>query len=183
MLRSLKVLLLLTVCLGNASAQPVYEVKESSVKFRSKAPKELISATTGKMTGVVDAERRAFAFKISIPTFEGFNSPLQREHFNENYMESAVYPVATFVGKIIEEIDLSHDGEYDIRAKGKLTIHGVAQERIIKCRLVCKKAKVTITSEFMVPLADHDIKIPRVVVAKLATDIQVNVNAELVPKR
>jgi hypothetical protein len=31
-------------------------------------------------------------------------------------------------------------------------------------------------------LADHNIKIPRIVVAKLATDILVNVNATLAPR-
>jgi polyisoprenoid-binding protein YceI len=174
--------LVFLLCLFRANAQTVFEIKESSVKFRSKAPKELISATTGKMQGVVDVDRRAFAFKISISSFEGFNSPLQREHFNENYMETFLFPVATFTGKIIEDVDLSHEGRYDVRAKGKLTIHGIEVERIIKCHLECKKGKVVVTSDFNVPLADHNIKIPRIVVAKLATDILVNVNATLVPK-
>lgn len=180
LLSSLFVLLSL---LSKAEAGNVYEVKESSVKFRSKAPKELISASSAKMSGVVDISRRAFAFRISIATFEGFNSPLQREHFNENYMESPQYPVATFTGKIIEEIDLTQSGSYEIRAKGKLSIHGVEQERIIKCRLSSSKDKITVDAAFMVPLADHNIKIPRVVVAKLATDISVDIHAVLQPRQ
>jgi polyisoprenoid-binding protein YceI len=172
--------LLLSVLTGIAG--PIYEVKESKVKFRSKAPKELISAASGKMSGVVDVERRSFAFKISIASFEGFNSPLQRDHFNENYMETAQFPVATFVGKIIEEIDLTKAGTYEVRAKGKLTIHGITQERIINCRLTSGKDEIIVESDFKVPLADHDIKIPRIVVAKLATDISVNVHAVLQPK-
>lgn len=172
--------LLLSVFTGMAG--PIYEVKESKVKFRSKAPKELISAATAKMSGVVDVEHHSFAFKIAIATFEGFNSPLQRDHFNENYMESNLFPVATFVGKIIEEVDLTNAGTYEVRAKGKLTIHGIAQERIIKCHLTCTREEIIVDSDFIVPLADHDIKIPRIVVAKLATDISVNVHATLGPK-
>ena len=72
-------------------AGPVYEVRESNVKFHSKAPKELISAASGKLTGVVDIERKSFAFRIAVTSFEGFNSPLQREHFNENYMETVQF--------------------------------------------------------------------------------------------
>jgi polyisoprenoid-binding protein YceI len=169
-------------CTMTVLAGPIYEVKESKVKFRSKAPKELISAASGKLSGVVDVQRRSFAFKISIASFEGFNSPLQRDHFNENYMETSQFPVATFVGKIIEEIDLSKPGSYEVRAKGKLTIHGIAQERIIKCHLNCANDAIVVDSDFMVPLADHDIKIPRIVVAKLATDISVNIHAVLEPK-
>jgi polyisoprenoid-binding protein YceI len=97
-------------------------------------------------------------------------------------METPQFPIATFVGKIIEDVDISKDGSYDVRAKGKLTIHGVEQERIIKCRLECDKGKASVSSDFTVALADHKIKIPRVVVAKLATDIFVNVHAVLVPK-
>jgi hypothetical protein len=43
-------------------------------------------------------------------TFEGFNSALQREHFNENYIESNRFPDASFNGKIIEDIDFAKDG-------------------------------------------------------------------------
>ena len=168
--------------LGGIVAAPVYMVSESSVKFHSKAPKELISAASGRMSGVVDAERRTFAFRISIMSFEGFNSPLQREHFNENYMESNQFPVATFAGKIIEDVDLRKPGSYEVRAKGKLTIHGVEQERIIRCRISCSRDNIVVDADFMVPLADHNIKIPRLVVSKLATDISVEVHAVLHPK-
>ena len=109
----------------------------------------------------------------------GFNSPLQREHFNENYMESEHYPEATFTGKIIEDVDLARDGEYDVRAKGKLNIHGMEQERIIKGHVVTKNGKISLHAEFTVSLADHNIKIPRVVYDKLAPDISVTVNAVL----
>ncbi len=51
-------------------------------------------------------------------SFQGFNSTLQREHFNENYIESDKYPEARFSGKVIEDIDFSKDGTYIIRAKG-----------------------------------------------------------------
>jgi polyisoprenoid-binding protein YceI len=182
MRRLLLIFLVVFLCALTGIAGPIYEVRESKVKFRSKAPKELISAASGRMSGVVDVEHRSFAFKIGIASFEGFNSPLQRDHFNENYMETNQFPVATFVGKIIEEIDLTKAGSYDVRAKGKLTIHGITQERIIKCHLNCAKDEIVVESDFTVPLADHAIKIPRIVVAKLATGISVNVHAALQPK-
>lgn len=173
---SIIILLLFTVpCM----AQKVYEVKNSKITFNSEAPKELISAETGELKGLVDLNKKAFAFRIGITSFQGFNSPLQREHFNENYMESNIFPEATFTGKIIEDVDLSKDGIYGIRAKGKLKIHGVEKERIIKALVTVKNGNIDIRSTFTVLLSDHNIKIPRVVSEKLAPEINVTLSADL----
>ena len=119
---------------------------------------------------------------MDVKTFEGFNSPLQREHFNENYMESKKYPKASFTGKIIEAIDFQKDGTYSIRAKGQLNIHGVEQERIIKSQLEVSGNKIKIQSTFSVPLSDHNITIPKIVYQKIAEEITITVDAELVKK-
>lgn len=168
---------------GYAFAQnDIYQVSGGIVRFHSDAPLEFINATSKGLLGVVDISKRTFLFKISIPSFDGFNSPRQKEHFNENYMESDRFPVAIFSGKIIEDIDISKDGEYTIRAKGKLVIHGVAQQRTIKCRIICGNGKIAVSSDFMVLLADHNIKIPRIVSDKLSSEINVSISAELLSK-
>lgn len=163
------------------SAQHIYEAGDGLVSFHSSAPHELIRASSGQLNCAIDVQKKQFAFRIDMRSFMGFNSPLQREHFNENYMESERYPEATFTGKIIEDNDLTRDGEYEVRAKGKMYIHGIAQERIIKAHVSTKNGKMSISAAFMVSLADHDIKIPRVVYDKLAPDISVTVKADLKP--
>jgi polyisoprenoid-binding protein YceI len=173
-------LLIFATFLGVSSgAQKVYEVKNSKITFNSEAPKELISAETVELKGLVDLNKKAFAFRVGITSFMGFNSPLQREHFNENYMESNIFPEATFTGKIIEDVDLSKDGIYGVRAKGKLKIHGVEKERIIKSLVTVKNGNIEIRSSFTVMLSDHNIRIPRVVSEKLAPEINVTVTADL----
>lgn len=169
---------------GKAAAQEttIYEVKAGKIEFFSDAPKELIQASSSKLMGVVDVTRHTFAFKITMSSFMGFNSPLQREHFNENYMETNTFPDASFNGKIIETPDMSKDGTYEVRAKGKLSIHGIVQERIIKVNVVMKKQRMTVASDFTVLLADHNIKIPRVVYNKLAAEINVTLRASLIPR-
>lgn len=157
----------------------IYEVTSGMIHFSSEAPQELISASSRNLRGYLDAGKRTFAFKIDIASFIGFNNPLQRGHFNENYMESKVYPNATYKGKIIEDIDFEKEGTYEVRTKGKLNIHGVEQERIIKVSLVVKKGKINANSDFTVLLTDHNIKIPRVVNDKLSPEIKVNVTAHL----
>jgi polyisoprenoid-binding protein YceI len=150
---------------------------ESEVEFRSDAPLEIIEAKSKSLKGVIDIDKRTFAFSIPIRSFEGFNNPLQKEHFNENYLESSTYPNATFTGKIIETIDFSKEGTYSVRAKGKFTIHGVAQERILKSRVIVKGDSFTLQSYFTVILEEHDISVPKIVYQKIAEEIQVQVKA------
>lgn len=157
----------------------IFEVMESTVKFSSETRQELINASSEALQGVIDMDKKVFAFKISINTFFGFNSPLQREHFNENYMESSIFPEASYTGKIIEDIDYHKDGTYTVRTKGKLKIHGVEQEQIIKAVITIKGNTITITSGFMMLLADYNIKIPRIVSNKLSSQIAVSVKAML----
>ena len=154
----------------------VYNVA-GNIYFKSDAPLELIEARSSELKGLVDFSKNTFAFSVPIVSFKGFNSSLQREHFNENYMESEKYPRASFSGRIIEDVDLSNDGEHVIRAKGKLLIHGVEQERIIRATISVKEKAVTITSNFTVLLQDHNIAIPKVVQQKIAEEIFVEINA------
>jgi hypothetical protein len=172
----------LIIACSFAKAQSIYQTVSGRISFSSEAPLELIRASSNELAGLLDNDKKTFSFKINIRSFQGFNSPLQREHFNENYMESDKFPQASFSGKIIEEIDLGKDGEYEVRAKGILTIHGVAQERIIKTNVSVKNKKITITGKFSVLLSDHNIPIPIVVYKKLANEIKVEINATLEPR-
>lgn len=157
----------------------VYQCVKGRIHFRSDAPLEIIEARSNRLRGVIDPANQQFAWTVEINTFEGFNSPLQREHFNENYMETSKYPGSTFTGKIIEKINFEQDGSYPVRAKGKLLIHGVEQERIIKGTLEVKGQKLRIQATFTVPLTDHNITIPKIVHQKIAEEITVTVEADM----
>jgi len=163
-------------CSGIA-ASGIYSTKDGSVTFRSEAVQELISATSDNLLGLIDIDQRTFAFRILIRSFKGFNNGLQREHFNENYLESDKFPEATFKGKIIEQVDLSKDGKYTVRAKGALSIHGVDQERIIKSDVTVQNGTLTVESKFSILITDHDIKVPRVVHEKIASEIEITITA------
>lgn len=159
--------------------QSVYSCTNGEVFFRSEAKLELIDAKSQKLEAIVDFQEKAFEFLIPINSFKGFNAELQREHFLDRYMESDKFPVATFTGKIIEDVDISKPSEITVRAKGKLTIHGIEQERIIKSKITIQGNVVTVYSVFSVPLKDHKIKVPRVVQEKIANEVLVQVKAIL----
>lgn len=165
-----------------AGPQKLLLTKEGTIHFKSEAPLELIEATSKKLKGALNPAEHTFAFSVANNSFEGFNSALQREHFNENYMESVKYPTCTFTGKIIEDIDYTADGTYNVRAKGKLAVHGVEQERIIKATMQIKKGVISVSSDFTVPLADHNITIPKIVNQKIAEEIFVDLNVVFQPQ-
>ncbi len=167
---------------GLLQAQDLYKVTQASVKFTSDAPLEMIQAESDKAEGIIKSLDKSFVFRVPMKTFEGFNSSLQKNHFNTNYLETNKYPYTIFEGKIIEDISFYSPGTYNVRGKGKFICHGVEQERIIKCKLIVKPDKLTVESNFSVFLEDHDIEIPTVVYQKIAEEIMVDIKIELQPK-
>ena len=103
---------------------------------------------------------------------------LQQQHFLENYVEEKKYPKATFTGRFIEDIPFTVPGTYSVRAKGNLEIHGVIKERIIRGTLTITKESARVQSSFFVPVADHGIIIPKIVMQKIAEQIAVDIDVE-----
>ncbi len=163
--------------------QNVWMVTKSIVHFTSDAPLEMIQAESSGLQGALRTDDRSFVFRSPMNTYDGFNSSMQKTHFNSNYLETAKFPFTIFEGKIIEEIDFKKPGTYQVRGKGKFICHGLEQERIIKCKIEVQNDKIVISSEFTVLLDDHNIKIPSVVNQKIAEEIQVKLEVVLTPKK
>jgi hypothetical protein len=175
-------LLLLSLGAIPTDAQKKYSSENGEINFTSNAQLEMIQASSNQLRGIIDTGTNQFAFRVSVQSFKGFNSGLQRDHFNENYLESERWPSASFAGKIIEQVDFTTDGTYDVRAKGELEIHGQKQTRIIKSKLTIRNGIIEIGTSFVVPLADHNISIPRIVSQKIATEIEVQIKVRMTVK-
>lgn len=159
-------------------AQPYYKSnKSNTISFYSKAPLEDIQAINKDASSIIDISTRNVAFKVPIKSFK-FENGLMQEHFNENYMHSDKFPEGTFSGKIIDYIDLKKDGEHEVTVSGKLTIHGVTQNRTIKGKIKIENKKAIIDCKFDVFLKDHNIEIPKMVVQKIAEKIEVTIHSE-----
>lgn len=154
----------------------LYAANQCKINFVSEAPLEIIKASSNQLQGIVDLSKKTFAFKIFVKSFKGFNSPLQQEHFYENYMEVKSYPSAVFKGKILENISAERK---NYRAKGSLEIHGVTVERVLDVTLDVSDDELTFSSDFQVPLVDHNIELPRIVYQKIAEIIDVQVEGKM----
>jgi YceI-like domain len=157
-----------------------FQCRNGQISFTSDAPLELIKAGSNALKGAIEPEQMTFAFAVKNRSFRGFNSPLQEEHFNEDYIESPKNEHSTFTGKIIDKVDWTKNGKATIRAKGILTVHGVAQERIIKSDIEIRDKKLMVKAQFTVLLADHNIAIPKIVFQKIAEEVQLFINAEFI---
>ena len=163
-------------------AQSRFEVVEGKIDFTSDAPLELIEANSDKAQGIIDPKTMQFAFIVSTSSFKGFNSELQRQHFNEKYLESDKYYQSSFSGTLEGNIDFKKDGEYNMNANGTLLIHGKKQPRIIPGKITIKDGKLDVDSEFKVLLTDHNIAVPKVVNQKVATEIYVKLKFKMEQK-
>jgi hypothetical protein len=172
---------LLLMSTGFTQQENLFFTDSGYVNFSSDAPLEYIEASSNELAGILNIHDLTFSFTVPIVSFQGFNSALQRTHFNENYMESEKFPNATFKGKIVEEIDLTTEGTYQIRAKGNINVHGIDHDRIIRCTLQVKSDRIIVESSFKVPLDEHSIKIPSIVQQKIAEVIDVSIRFEMGP--
>lgn len=164
--------LIITFVISNGAMAQNYICREGETSFFSETPLENIAALNKTVTSVLNISNNEIAVKIVMTEFK-FKNHLMEEHFNENYMESTKFPNGVFKGKINEAVDWKKNGTYDVTAKGILNMHGVPKDRTLKGKLTIDGEKITLVSDFNVPLVDHKIEVPTLVLAKIAENISV----------
>ena len=150
----------------------LYKSTEGTVSFFSETAIENIDATSKNIESIINSSTNEIVFSVAITSFQ-FRREKMQEDFNEDYMESDKYRDATYKGKINEKINWKKDGTYIITSQGVLTIHGVAKERTDTGTVSIKGGKITIKNYFLVRVADHGIRIPQLVLYKVAEVVSV----------
>ncbi|MFT4662311.1 MAG: hypothetical protein ACI8XB_002600 [Patiriisocius sp.] len=179
-MRSALIILLLILPLLYNAQGVVLRTDSAKIDFVSEAPLEFISASSNECSGILDKNKNTFAFRVRIRSFEGFNSPLQKEHFNENYLESEDIPYATYVGKFLGPINYQSNETFNVSTKGSIEIHGVADERVINLVFrIEESGAINFSGAFDVELVTHDIDVPRIVYQKISETIQISIKGVL----
>ena len=161
-------------------AQDVYICKNALFSFFSSAPVEDIQASSKFGASALNIKTGEIYFKIHINTFE-FHSKLMQEHFNEDYLESDKFPFAEFKGKIDQVADMQKNGTYPVEVEGILTLHGVPKAYTTQGTIVVKNHRILAKSTFDIRIADHHIKIPRLVIKNIAEVVKVSISADYTP--
>ncbi|MEN6456872.1 MAG: YceI family protein [Prolixibacteraceae bacterium] len=155
--------------------------REVVISFFSEAPLEDIKSESTKGVSAIDTVSDRIYFKVPVRSFE-FEKSLMQEHFNENYLESSKYPNAEFSGTIKGPVNFSRDGNYPVTVQGDLTIHNVPKNYTVKGVMKVKGGEITAHAVFPVHIADHRIKIPRLVIKNIAEVVEVTINAIYEPE-
>lgn len=158
-----------------AAAQLRLVDNQGEVHFYSEAPLEDIKASNTEVKGVIDFESKRVAVVIKMNAFQ-FEKSLMQEHFNENYLESEKYPKATFTGSFTDAIDLSVPGKVQREIAGTMTIHGVTNPVTSLVVFDITKDSIKVNTVMIVRLEDYQIKIPKIVFAKIAEEVEVTVS-------
>lgn len=195
-------LFLLTVSSLPVGAKPVkFIVDDPSgrdhVSFTSDAPIELIVGRTNKIKGEItiddslDLKKLApkVSFEVDLASIDT-GIPLRNEHMRDNFLETKKYPKAIFNVKKIAPSPKLQDGKtVNLIAKGDFTVHGITVKKDIPVQVTYFKESdfthnkfehgdvIRVKSTFDIPLDEHNIKRPEVIMQKLAKEVIVTINA------
>ena len=149
--------------------------KNGFVRFFSTTPMENIEGVSQTAASTLDLDSGKIMIKARNSTFI-FPRPLMQEHFNENYMESAKFPVSAFRGTVtgIDKSALDAGRRIPVTIAGDLDVHGVVKHYTTSGFLRKEPdGSVEGETEFHVKIADHDIKVPAIVLAKIADSMDI----------
>ena len=147
--------------------------RQGEITFFSYTSVENIQATNNQVASTLYLSSHKIGVQILMRTFV-FEKSLMYEHFNESYIESDLYPKATFVGEIIN-FDPNQDGVQTRIIKGDFTLRGITKP--VEITATIEKSNdglYAISGELEVLIKDYEIKVPPILSPNIAKNIQVS---------
>lgn len=154
--------------------------KDNLVKFISDAPMEDFEGVTDKIDGYIYWEGENFLqnsemyFEVDLNSLDT-GIGLRNRHMRENYLETDKFPFTHFTGKLIKAEKLS-EKVYQVTAQGKMFIHGVENEMTVEGEIIRQEEGFRIQTNFITPLSDYKIKIPRLMFYKIDENMKVELD-------
>jgi hypothetical protein len=161
--------------IGNiANAQDRKITKTGEITFEASVPSfEEVKATNKAVSCILNTKTGEIASLALVKGFR-FKVALMEEHFNENYIESDLFPKAIFKG-VIKDFDTNNlsksPKEYILT--GKLEIHGKSKEISTTVILTKKDGSIELISDFNVNPTDFNITIPKIVSNKVSKTVNI----------
>ena len=166
------ILFVLLLVVLKTQAQTKYIDKNGSLIFEaSEKVFEPVKAKNESVTMILDVATNEIAALALIKGFR-FKNSLMEEHFNENYIESEIYPKATLKGQLID-FDLSSltENSSTVMLKGTLKLHGTSKSIEVPVQITKSNDIMLLVGSFSVTPQDFNIDIPTIVKNKIAKHI------------
>ncbi|PQJ78367.1 YceI family protein [Polaribacter porphyrae] len=149
------------------------------VSFFSYTSVENIEAKNNQVVSILDTDKKEIAVSMIMRAFV-FKKDLMYEHFNESYIESDIYPKASFEGKI-KDFDTDLKGKQTKIIHGSITIHGITKEVDIKTVIDNSDGNYIVSGSFDVEVKDFQIKIPPILSSNIAKTISIKFKFQYKP--
>ena len=158
-----------------------YSTKTGKVHFEASVPLfDDVDAINSSAITVLNADTGDIAALLMVKNFK-FKVALMEEHFNESYAETAKYPKSTFTGKLAnfnkEELS-AVPKKYNL--SGIVNFHGVDNKISTLANVSTQNGKIMITGNFLAKTEDFNVKIPKMVMKKIAENVNVDYQFELI---
>jgi hypothetical protein len=175
-------LLIILLLISQSICAQKYFTRTGTTKFKASVKAfEPVQATNNSTSAIITNEGK-IAAQLFISAFK-FRLALMQEHFNENYMDSAEFPKATFRGNV-EDINLSElDDSQEVFIKGTLNVRGIDKKIETKGTIAKIGDKIKLVSSFVVLPSDFNIEIPKLIKRKIAREITIDLNYEFTEKK
>jgi len=175
------VIIMVSLLFGNVVSAQKYSSKTGKVTFEASVPLfEDVFAQDNNNVVILNADTGEMASVSVVKNFH-FKVKLMEEHFNESYAETTKYPKTTFKGKVLN-FDKSkltaNPQKYTVQ--GVLNFHGVDRNVSSTSTVYAKDGKIYMKGNFIARPADFKVTIPKMVMKKVAENVNVEYNYVLV---
>ena len=156
-----------------------YIERQGQVTFFSYTSVENIQATNNQVLSLFNPETKEIAVSILMRAFV-FKKSLMHEHFNESYIESDLYPKATFDGEILD-FDITNQNPQTRIIKGEFTLKDVTKPVEMKAKITKTNKGFTIEGSLEVMIDDYNINVPPLLSPNISKKIEVSFNFNYAP--
>jgi len=143
---------------------------------------EPVEAINNSTTAILNTNTGGVAAQVFMAGFQ-FKNALMQEHFNENYMDTHKFPKATLKGQLEDFSKARMTTHTSFTLNGILTIKGIEKEIQADIFLKEENKHLHVSTIFSVRPEDFDINIPSIVRDKIAKEIQISVEYELIENK
>lgn len=174
-------LIIASLLLSNFILAQKYSSKTGKVTIEASIPMfEDVFAQDDNNVVILNADTGEMASVSVVKNFK-FKVKLMEEHFNESYAETAKYPKATFKGKVVgfDKTKLSATPQ-KMTVQGVLNFHGIDRNISSAAIVSAKDGKIYMKGNFIARSADFKVTIPKMVMKKVAENVNVEYNYTLI---
>ncbi len=170
--------LFLLICMKGVSQNAEYIERQGEVTFFSYTSVENIQAKNTQTLSLFNTKTQEIAVQILMRAFV-FQKSLMHEHFNESYIESDLYPKATFEGKI-ENFNANELSQTKL-IKGIFTLRNISKPVALKAKISKIDDNFAIEGALDVFIDDYSINVPALLSPNISKKIEVTFNFKYAP--